>query len=427
MIMMPIMNVPCVMGKLEIRALLSYHLLPSAAPTRDDELQKGDSMASERSRVTMKGSGAPTPRSAERVRGTRTPAQGKKEGPETPAARTSSKAVAQPQPTPTAPAHPAPVKPGPVIPSVKSSGAAAPAKRAGDAAAPSGSAKASAPKPASAPARAPAAAAPPVVHNAPAVSIVSKKTETPAIPAPAVKAPGVDPSAVAAAVLAQTAPVIEAGIKRVEARVDVEANRPAAVASVVIAQAAPVMEAAWKRVEARVETAVQRVDKEVDRRVTVLEQKIDAIAKTQAQQGALAARDTAEPQSMDEELDQVARTMKRAFLESFERSSDRVALPLVKVQRYIEEIARRAATEAPALREHLSICATSLGAVLTDLGVETFEAEAAEAFDPIIHQCVGEAHREDAAANAVVRSVAPGFRSARGQVLAPALVTVNRK
>lgn len=374
-------------------------------------------MPSERSRVTLKGSGL-TPRSAERVRGAKAPVKAEAEKP---AAKATTK-----------PVTPAPAKPGPVITPVKPTPAAkvaekpAPATAAGatpgpvkpapkieaakpapkiEAAKPAPVAKTEAPakvepkveakaeapvaKPAAAPAVA-AAPAKPAVVPAPvaAAPVVSKKVEEPVAPAPVVKP--IDPAAVAAAV-------------------------------------APVMEGAMKRVEA----AVQHVDKEVDRRVGALESKLAELLRLQAE---LVARPVAQiapqeptPQTMDDELDQIARTMKRAFVDSFERSADRVALPLVKVQRYLEEIARRATTEAQPLAEHLNICVQSLGAVLTDLGVESFEAERNEAFDPVIHQAVGDASRDDIDANAVASSVAQGFRSARGQVLLPALVKVNRR
>jgi molecular chaperone GrpE (heat shock protein) len=343
----------------------------------------------------------------------------KKKLPEGKAAATKP-APAQPQTANATPAKPAPViapKPAPMI---------APQKVSGDA------------KPVNRPAAAPVAPAKPAVVTNDAKA-VSKETPAPAkpsnvtpiksassevakaqqqavAPAPAPTSPParpiVDVKELAQAVIAHTTPALEAGFKKVDARLEKVESRVEAA------------EAAAKRAEAKAGAAE-----------TAIAERIEKLAKSTAKaaQAAEAAREAAVkpepvvPMGLEAELDQIGRTVKRAFVESFERSMDHVALPLVKVQRYIEEIARRAGNEAPGLSEHLSICVTSLGAVLTDLGVESFEPEAHEEFDPIIHQQVGDAHRADVSANAIVKCVAPGYRSAGGHVLLPALVVVNRK
>jgi len=96
---------------------------------------------------------------------------------------------------------------------------------------------------------------------------------------------------------------------------------------------------------------------------------------------------------LNEDLEGVARTVKRAMVEVFERSSDRMANQLVRLRRTLEETARRAESVAPALAEHLSICLSGVGVLLDELGVETFEAEVGEYFDPMIHQCVTDESR----------------------------------
>jgi hypothetical protein len=65
--------------------------------------------------------------------------------------------------------------------------------------------------------------------------------------------------------------------------------------------------------------------------------------------------------------------------------------------------------------------------VLKLAGVAAYEPRIGETFDPLIHMGVGESHRQDLADGAVADSLQPGFRSARGKVLTPAKVMVNRR
>jgi len=65
--------------------------------------------------------------------------------------------------------------------------------------------------------------------------------------------------------------------------------------------------------------------------------------------------------------------------------------------------------------------------VLAVAGVQSYEARSGDTFDPLIHLAVGETHRQDLADAAVVEQVQPGFRSARGKVLAAAKVRINRR
>lgn len=252
-----------------------------------------------------------------------------------------------------------------------------------------------------------------------------------AVPATAPAAPrAVDPREIAQVVLAHTTPAIDSAFKKVDVRLESIEKATRHVETRIEAA-----ETAAKRAEATAGGLESHIQKEVERGLAPIATQIDKLAKSTARaaQAAEAAQKAAQrpepvvPMGLEAELDQIGRTIRRAFVESFERSMDHVALPLVKVQRYIEEIARRAGAEAPGLSEHLGICVTSLGAVLTDLGVESFEPETSEEYDPIIHQQVGDAHRADAANNAVLKCVAPGYRSAAGHVLLPALVLVNRK
>ncbi|MFH1420317.1 MAG: nucleotide exchange factor GrpE [Planctomycetota bacterium] len=68
-----------------------------------------------------------------------------------------------------------------------------------------------------------------------------------------------------------------------------------------------------------------------------------------------------------------------------------------------------------------------LDRVLTTARVTRFDARPGEPFDPVIHLAVGETHRDDLADGAVAESLRSGFRGARGNVLSPARVKVNRR
>ena len=69
----------------------------------------------------------------------------------------------------------------------------------------------------------------------------------------------------------------------------------------------------------------------------------------------------------------------------------------------------------------------TLDHVLALASIGLYEVRVSETFDPLIHLAVGEVHREDLADGAVAESVQPGFRSARGKVIVPAKVLVNRR
>ena len=65
--------------------------------------------------------------------------------------------------------------------------------------------------------------------------------------------------------------------------------------------------------------------------------------------------------------------------------------------------------------------------VLALAGVRAFEGRPGEPCDPLIHLAVGEVRREDLPDGAVADSLQPGFRTARGKVIATARVRVNRR
>jgi molecular chaperone GrpE (heat shock protein) len=68
-----------------------------------------------------------------------------------------------------------------------------------------------------------------------------------------------------------------------------------------------------------------------------------------------------------------------------------------------------------------------LDQVLSSVGVNQYDARPGEAFDPLIHMAVGETRRDDLTDGAVAEFLQPGFRTARGKIVAPAKVKVNRR
>lgn len=61
------------------------------------------------------------------------------------------------------------------------------------------------------------------------------------------------------------------------------------------------------------------------------------------------------------------------------------------------------------------------------IGVNRFEAHPGAPFDPLIHLAVGETHLADYPNGTISETLTSGFRAARGKVIAPAKVKVNRR
>ncbi|HPD31632.1 MAG TPA: nucleotide exchange factor GrpE [Phycisphaerae bacterium] len=68
-----------------------------------------------------------------------------------------------------------------------------------------------------------------------------------------------------------------------------------------------------------------------------------------------------------------------------------------------------------------------LDQVLNTLEVRSFEPRIGDPFDPLIHLAVGQTSRNDLAEGVLAEILQPGFRTARGKVIVPARVKVNRR
>lgn len=68
-----------------------------------------------------------------------------------------------------------------------------------------------------------------------------------------------------------------------------------------------------------------------------------------------------------------------------------------------------------------------LDTLLRDLGAVRYEAERLDFIDPLIHKVVEERSDKEVADGAILETVRPGYRTARGIIVAKAEVVVNRR
>ncbi len=126
-------------------------------------------------------------------------------------------------------------------------------------------------------------------------------------------------------------------------------------------------------------------------------------------------------------LDRATATFQRLVAEVVDQQLSEMLPPLIDLR---NELVQRTDHGAPAEAADSEFCqrgSRTLDHVLTLAGATAFEARVGEKFDPLIHLAVGETCRPDLADGAVAESLQPGFRSARGKVLVPAKVKVNRR
>ena len=118
-------------------------------------------------------------------------------------------------------------------------------------------------------------------------------------------------------------------------------------------------------------------------------------------------------------LDRATATFQRIVAEVVDDQLSEMLPPLVALR---NELAGRAGDGEFARRG----CET-LDHVLKIAGVQSYDPRPGEAVDPVIHLAVGETSRGDLPAGVVAETVQSGFRTARGKVIVPAKVRVNRR
>ena len=125
-------------------------------------------------------------------------------------------------------------------------------------------------------------------------------------------------------------------------------------------------------------------------------------------------------------LDRATAMFRRLVAEVVDSQLAEVLSPLVALR---NEVAGPAAELGTTDRSR-DLCrrvVETLDHVLVLAGVQSYEVRAGETFDPLIHLAVRETHRGDLADGLVAEQLQLGFRSARGKILSPAKVCVNRR
>ncbi|MBU0754099.1 MAG: hypothetical protein KJ645_03100 [Planctomycetes bacterium] len=116
-------------------------------------------------------------------------------------------------------------------------------------------------------------------------------------------------------------------------------------------------------------------------------------------------------------LEESVNSLRRLLSEMLEDHMETVIHDLVAIR-------SSAAAEAPDRREALLL---KIDRLLNRIGAISFEAEPLDYLDPIIHTPIAEKSVSDAPDDVVLETVAPGFRTGRGTVVARAAVVVNRR
>lgn len=166
--------------------------------------------------------------------------------------------------------------------------------------------------------------------------------------------------------------------------------------------------AAAPRAAAAPRPAVVRPQDGVEAGLQALRGEIESLRQAVASLAAPAAESSAG-------LEQAAMALRRILSDMVEREMEPVAAAVARVRGEV-------AAGAPAAR-----ITERLDAVMDELGAIRYDARPLDAFDPLIHVAAGEGRRADFPDGVVVESLRPGYRTARGSVLAKAAVVVNRR
>ena len=126
---------------------------------------------------------------------------------------------------------------------------------------------------------------------------------------------------------------------------------------------------------------------------------------------------SAAPVSADPGLESAVDSLRRLLSELLEKRQESIMGELVGIRHElaVPDPARAAAASG------------RLDKLLEQMGATRFEARPMEYMDPLIHRAVAERGQADLPDGVVVETVCPGYRSARGVILAKAGVAVNRR
>ncbi len=211
----------------------------------------------------------------------------------------------------------------------------------------------------------------------------------------------------AQAVAAKTAGPAKKGAKRTAAR----AGPKAAAAPPVVnktTMTAPVA------ADAKTASALESVQQQINQTLLSLK---DLVAAQSVQGGANEGAITA---------DRAAATFQRLVNEVVEDQLSQMLPPLVTLRNEMTQHAAAPSTNGSGGVDFHRRGTETLDHVLTLAGAEAYEARPGEMCDPLIHLAVAETQRDDIPNGAVSEPLQPGFRTARGKVIGPARVRVNR-
>jgi len=126
-------------------------------------------------------------------------------------------------------------------------------------------------------------------------------------------------------------------------------------------------------------------------------------------------------------LDRATATFHRLVSEVVDDQMAEMLPPLVALRNEMSQRADAGSTTDVDGHELYARVTETLDHVLTLADVQSYDARPGDTFDPLIHLAVGETHRHDLPDGTVAEPLQPGFRSARGKVVVPAKVRINRR
>jgi hypothetical protein len=126
-------------------------------------------------------------------------------------------------------------------------------------------------------------------------------------------------------------------------------------------------------------------------------------------------------------LDRAAATFQRLVSEVVDDQLAGMLPPLVSLRTEMRQRQDQSNGSANGDAEFYDRAGQMLDQVLAAADVQSFDARVGEQFDPVIHLAVGEETREDLNDGSVAAFLQPGYRFARGKVIVPAKIKVNRR
>lgn len=126
--------------------------------------------------------------------------------------------------------------------------------------------------------------------------------------------------------------------------------------------------------------------------------------------------------TLERDLDDMGRALRRQIVTVVERQGERLAAPIASARRGLGRLHEALESSHPHLALQAKAEVERLDGVLEELGVETFDAVAGEAFDPLIHVALGEGPGDQ---GRVTRMLQAGYRTSGGQVLLAAQVLIG--